>query len=409
MSTKAKNSTSPNNSRSVQHLISRILVSGIIVLSILGCEQDNAITDLQTNTPIFDLDLFEQNIIDYINAGGDTPVGWAYTISKDGNLSRSNAFGKARTAADGTLNFTPQKEINVASVSKFYTAIAAMQLLEANNLTIEDKINTWLPDTWVKGPGVSELTFKDLLKHESGLQSTNTNFDTTLGYEGLQNCIQTGVVNSTTRNYLNVNFALFRVLIPSLWSNLEGSPAIDIENDANTQFMYLLYMQQHVFDPLSLPLVGCVPEDRETATLYYNVNNPNNGGNGQYYGSWNNKSGGGGYFMTTMEMAKVNAYFEHTEVLVSNEQKAIMKLHRLGMDTADPIDEIHGNYYSKAGSIGTSNDPTTSQGVQTQIVMFPFNGIDCVVVMNSQGVTLQGTISLRQMIYNAYNNAWVQP
>ena len=168
-------------------------------------------------------------------------------------------------------------------------------------------------------------------------------------------------------------------------------------------------MQENIFDRLSLPLVGCFPEDRETSTLYYNVNDPANSTNGQYYGSWNNKSGGGGYFMTTLEMAKVNAYFEHTEILLSKEQRDIMKLHRLGMDNSSASNEIHGKYYGKAGGIGTSSDPSVSQGVQTQIQMFPINGIDCVVVMNCQGVTFQGTTSLRQLIFNAYNDAWIQP
>lgn len=395
--------TLPNNSKLVKQLFLIYLFA-----SFFSCEVEDSFNDLQTNVPVFDINVFEENIIDYVESGGDSPIGWAYTISKNGNLQRSNAFGKARNSADGTLDFTLNKEINVASVSKFYTAIAVMQLLEANDLTIEDNIADWLPESWVKGPGVNGLSFKDLLKHESGLQSTNNNFDTTLGYQGLRNCIQTGVVNAKTRTYLNVNFALYRVLIPSLWSNLEGSPVIDIENDANTQFMYLLYMQQNIFDRLSLPLVGCFPESRDISTLYYNVNDGSNNG-GVYYGDWNNKSGGGGYFMTTLEMSKVNAYFEHTEVLVNKDQRDLMKLHRLGMDVADPADEIHGNYYGKAGSIGTSSDPTVSQGVRTQIVMFPGTGVDCVVVMNSQGVTLEGTNSLRQMIYNAYNDAWVQP
>ena len=409
MKTIEKNITVNKRQTVFKKVISQILIAGFTMISLISCEKDDSVTEFQSNAPIFDIDLFEENLINYVNAGGDAPVGWAYTISKNGNLAKSDAFGKARIAIDGNVNFTLNKEINIASVSKFYTAIAAMQLLEANNLTIEDKINEWLPDSWTKGPGISELTFKDLLKHESGLQSTNNNFDTTLGYEGLKTCIQTGVVNATTRNYLNVNFALFRVLIPSLWSALEGSPAIDIENDANTQFMYLLYMQENIFDRLSLPLVGCFPEDRETSTLYYNVNDPANSTNGQYYGSWNNKSGGGGYFMTTLEMAKVNAYFEHTEILVSKEQRDIMKLHRLGMDNSSASNEIHGKYYGKAGGIGTSSDPSVSQGVQTQIQMFPINGIDCVVVMNCQGVTFQGTTSLRQLIFNAFNDAWIQP
>jgi len=396
----------------INHLITKTWTQfciAMLTLCILNSCEENGITDIQTNSPVFDIDLFEQNLIDYVEAGGNTPIGWAYTISQNGNLAKSNAYGQARTTIDGALDFTLHKEINVASVSKFYTAIAAMQLLEANNLTIESKIAPWLPESWTLGPDVEDLSFKDLLKHESGLQSTNNNFDTTLGYEGLQDCIATGVINSQSRNYLNVNFALFRVLIPSLWSNLDGSPAIDIENDNNTQFMYLLYMQQHIFDRLSLPLVGCTPENRETSTMYYNANDINTDRNGQYYGSWNNKSGGGGYFMTTLEMAKVNAYFEHTEILLTEAQRDIMKQHRLGMDVADLADEIHGNYYGKAGSIGTSSDASISQGVRTQIVMFPSNGIDCVIVINSQGVTLEGTTSLRQMIYNAYNDAWVTP
>ncbi len=395
----------PKNSRNVKQICISLLLSAFSLFFFGSCETDDGITDIQTNSPVFDIDLFEQNLIDYVEAGGNAPVGWAYTISTNGNLSKSNAYGQARTAADGALDFSLNKEINIASVSKFYTAIGAMQLLEANNLTIEDNIEDWLPESWAKGPGVSELTFKDLLKHESGLQSTNNNFDTTLGYEGLKDCIETGVVNSKSRNYLNVNFALFRVLIPSLWSAVSNN-AIDIENDANTQFMYLLYMQENIFDRLSLPLVGCTPENREISTLYYNVNDPDTNNNGQYYGGWNNKSGGGGYFMSTLEMAKVNAFFEHTETLVSKDQRDLMKLHRLGMDVQDANDEIHGSYYGKAGSIGTSSDPSVSQGVRTQIVMFPANGIDCVIVMNTQGVTLQSTTSLRQMIYNAYNDAW---
>lgn len=372
----------------------------------IRCENTDDINQLQTNAPVFNLDLFEQNIIAYINAGNDTPIGWAYTISTNGNLSRSNAYGQARIPIDGEINFTLNKEINVASVTKFYTAIAAMQLLEANNLTIEDKIEDWLPASWTKGPGVTDLSFKDLLKHESGLQSTNNNFDTTLGYRGLRNCIETGVINSQNRNYLNVNFALFRILIPSLWSAVDNTNDIDLENDVNTQFMYLLYMQENIFDILSLPLVGCVPEDESSATLYYNKNDINTNTNGSFYSNWNNKAGGGGYFMSAIEMTKVNAFFEHTQILVTEEQRDIMKEHRLGMDIADPSDETHGNYYGKGGSIGSNNDSTVSQGVRTQIVMFPSNGIDCVIVMNSQGVTLNNTTSLRQMIYNAYNNAW---
>ncbi len=406
MTTKNTTITLPNNSRNVKRLLSSLLLFTFSLLSLGSCETDDSITDIQTNSPVFNLDLFEQNVINYVNAGGNTPVGWSYTISVNGQLNRSNAYGQARTSVDGALDFSLNKEINVASISKFYTAIAVMQLLEANNLTIEDKIAEWLPSSWPQGPGVSELRFKDLLTHRSGLESTNTNFNTTLGYQGLAVCIRTGAINSKNYRYRNVNFALFRVLIPSLWSAVDTTNAIDIENDINTQFMYLLYMQENIFDKLSLPLVGCVPEDSNIATLYYNVNAPSNTTTGEFYGSWNHIAGGGGYFMTPIEMAKVIAFFEHTEVLVTEDQRDVMKLHRIGMDRANPTNEIHGNYYGKNGSIGTSDDPTISKGVLTQMVMFPINGVDCTVVMNCQGVILNNNANLKQMIYEAYNDAW---
>lgn len=377
----------------------RILILTGLSFVFSSCE--NIFNKLQTNTPVFSIDRFEENLIDYVNWGNTTPTAWAYTISHNGVLKKSAAFGDARNAADGQLNFTVNKEINVASVSKFYTTIAAMQLLEANNLTVDDKILTYLPDSWNPGPGVDDLTFKDLLMHRSGLESENTNFDETLVYSGLKECIETGVINSKNRSYLNVNFALFRVLIPSLWSQLDNAPAIDIESDGNTQFTYLLYLQQYVFDPLDLALVGCIPEARDICTLYYDINDDETV-MGAYYGDWNPWCGGGGYFMSVMEMAKVNAYFEHTEVLVSEEARNTIKQFRLGLDNGFSDFEEHGKYYGKNGSISNGS----GQGVLTQIEMFPLNGIDCVVVMNSQGVTFKDNETLKKAIYLAYNDAW---
>jgi len=382
-----------------------ILTLALVGLGLFQTSCKDEITPLQVNQdlPQFNMDLFEQNIIDYVNFNGDAPIAWSYVISEKGLLEKWGSFGDARIAVDNQVDFTLNKEINVASISKFYTAIGAMQLLEANNLTIDSKISPWLPESWDNGPGVEELSFKDLLKHESGLNSINTKFDSTLSYTGLRSCINEGVVNSKERSYLNVNFALFRVLIPSLWQGLDDAPGgLDIESDQSTQIGYLAYMQAHVFGPIGLSYVNCSAEDRSTATLYYNVNDNDNATSGRPYGNWAHKCGGGGYFMTTLEMAAVNAYFENTEVLLSKELRDVMKEHRLGMDQASGL-QVHGNYYGKGGSIASS----AGQGILGQIAIFPINGVDCTVIMNTQGVTLNSPNgSLSAMIYQAYNDAW---
>lgn len=380
-------------------ILTKVTALFLMVFLFTNCEDDGP--QFQNAGPQFNMDLFEQNIIDYVNFGTADPIGWGYAINQNGQLARSNAYGDARTDADGQLDFTLGKEANVASVSKFYTAIGAMQLIYANGLTIDSTISKWLPDSWAQGPGVSNLTFKDLLTHTSGLQSANNDFSNTLSYAGLQACIATGVINPKTRNYLNANFALFRILIPSLWEPLSNY-AINIEVDANTQFMYLLYMQENVWDVIDLPLVGCMPEARTSCTLYYNVSDAGTSNTGAYYGDWNPICGGGGYFMSLFEMAKLNAYFEHTEDLLTDELKQVMKDNRIGMDSADPSDELHGKYYSKNGSISNG----AGQGVLTQIAMFPASGVEIAVNMNSQGAVFQGNVSLRQMIFDAYNNAW---
>jgi D-alanyl-D-alanine carboxypeptidase len=377
----------------------------VFSLALLSCPGATPNQELQSNLPVFDLDLFEQNLIDRVT-WLDAPVGWAYTISVNGVLERAETFGDARTDDDGQMDFGLNQEINVASVTKFYTAIAALQLLKANGLDENDLIHPYLPGTWRLGPGVTSLSFEDLLRHRSGLESENRNFSTTLSYSGLQTAIETGVVNPKSRAYLNVNFALFRILIPSLWSQLPGAPAININSDGNTEYMYQYYMQKHIFDPLGLPLVNMSATDA-TDILYYAADDPFNDVNGIAYDDWGAIGAGGGYFMTILEMAKLNAYFLNTEVLLDEVWRQKIYDMRLGLDLSSAYEE-RGPYYGKAGQITNGVD----QGVMTQVAFFPYNNVDVTVVMNTGDVMLfDGNVfdewqTLRDVIYLAYNEAW---
>ena len=65
----------------------------IPILLLFACNSDN--NQLGSNADQFNLDLFEQNLIDYVNAGGDSPVGWAYAITQNGERARDSALGFA--------------------------------------------------------------------------------------------------------------------------------------------------------------------------------------------------------------------------------------------------------------------------------------------------------------------------
>lgn len=372
------------------------LFSALLLLSTYSCKKDKKII---TQGPVFSLEKFDSELrASLIPSGG---IGWGYVISQNGIFAKGEGFGKSRNTADGDRKFTLNRKVNIASVSKLMTTVAVMQLLERRGLTVNSPINQWLPATWSKGPGVNTLTFANLLGHTSGLSSANTAFTRTLNYTGLRLCIDTGVVRSQTYTYLNVNFALFRVLIPSLWRGLDGAPNISANLDsASTTDAYMQYMQENVFEPIGLNNITCEPEERSIATMYYATGDLDNT-NGIPYNSWTSMAGGGGFYMTTIELAQFMAYLKHTELLVTKEQRKIMEDNRFGMDREDEGREIRGKYFGKNGSIRQGG-----KGTMEQVVYFP-NGIEVVVMFNTQGMIFAGgETSLQNAIYDAYNKAW---
>ena len=399
-----------SKSHSFQFLVKyRVLVLSFTIF--FSCEIKND-TLLGPDTATFNLDLFEQNLIDYVNWGNDSPIGWAYAITQNGLLARADGFGNAVQEPDGTtVAMTENKEVNIASVTKFYTAIVVMQLIEELNLTIHSLIEPYFPPSWTLGPNMDNMTFAHLLRHESGLDTGNTDFDNTLSYAGIKQAVEdgVGVPPPDQADYDNINFAIFRILIPSLQNNLPNAPLANLDSDQTTQAVYKSYMQKALFDKINMPNIDFT-EENSNPTRYYNINDISNGVSGTLYGDWDNKAGGGGYFMTVIEMAAVNAFFEHSNLIVSDEARAIIKENYLGLDSYFDGDsrELHGKYYGKNGSIANSGDSSVAQGVLTQIQMFPASGVEVAVMINTRAVNYKTGFDgfLRSSIKDAYNDAW---
>jgi D-alanyl-D-alanine carboxypeptidase len=382
----------------------------LVMLFVSSCE-DSGPTDIESNVETFNLDLFEQNLIDNVNWGGDSPVGWAYAITQNGQLVRSNGFGNAVQEPDGqTVAMTDTKEINIASVTKFYTAIVVMQLLDDLDLSMHDVIEPYLPDSWNPGPNIDGMTFAHLMRHESGLFTGDTDFNNTLSYTAIQQEIEDGlpVAPPFQYDYDNINFAIFRILIPSLRNQLPNAPLTSLDSDVATQASYREYMQIALFDKVGMPNVD-FSEEPNNPTRYYHVNDVVNGRSGTQYGDWDHISGGGGYYMNVIEMAAVNAFFQHSEVLVSEETRNVIQDNYMGLDAyfnGDPR-ELYGNYYGKGGSIRNSSDLSQTQGVLTQIQMFPSEGVEVAVVVNTRQVTYRtGVNGLKASIKQAFNTAF---
>ena len=163
-------------------------------------------------------------------------------------------------------------------------------------------------------------------------------------------------------------------------------------------------MQKALFDKCGLNNIDFT-EEQPNPARYYNKNDGVNNVSGLTYGDWDHIAGGGGYYMTVIEMAAVNAYYMHTDNLITEDSKNLIEDNYFGLDAYFSGDsrELHGKYYGKNGSISNSG-----QGMLSQIQMFPINGIEIAVIVNSRGVTYKTGVDsfLRSSIKDAYNDAW---
>ena len=89
-------------------------------------------------------------------------------VVKDGAILFSRAYGQANVALD--VPTTPQNVFTLASITKAFTGLAAMQAVGAGKLDLSAPISRYLddlPETW------RAVTLRQLLSHMSGLPDIN--------------------------------------------------------------------------------------------------------------------------------------------------------------------------------------------------------------------------------------------
>ena len=99
----------------------------------------------------------------------NSPGTIAAVMTEDGYLW-TGATGLA-VAENNTLA-TAEDRFPVASVTKPFTAVVTMQLVEEGVLALEDTIDQWLPPTMASHiPNSDQITIRQLLSHTSGISS----------------------------------------------------------------------------------------------------------------------------------------------------------------------------------------------------------------------------------------------
>ena len=180
-------------------------------------------------------------------------TGAAVVIVKDGAVIAQEGFGLAdaerKEAVDpaGTL-------FRIASVSKTFTAVAVMQLVEQGKIDLDEDIRAYLPELKFDNPFDTPVTVADLLTHRSGFEprepqsgDLHTDYDLHVSMEDYAKQHMPPVVREPGTAYMYDNFAY--LLLGLIVENVSGQPFED-------------YMAEHVFSPLGMDSGGFIL-DRE--------------------------------------------------------------------------------------------------------------------------------------------------
>jgi CubicO group peptidase (beta-lactamase class C family) len=312
-----------------------------------------------------------QNIDNTINSQA---VGYAYIIIKEGLQMESKAFGKARTAPDAPETaMTMDLRMNAASVTKTMTAVAALKLLAAKNVSVTSSISPYLPHGWTLGTGVSAITFAELLTHKAGIRTPANTGNT---YANLKTVM---AQNITTKAYQydNNNFALFRILFTYL-NGYNDTGKTDTQIATATDQGYLDYMKS-VYEPDIK--ISCKAGANAVFSYSYPVNNTN----GTDWGDWTTICGGGGLQLSVTDMGVFMAHLMTGLYLpkTSNNANEVtlpqMVSNMYGWDFSWP--NTYGTCVHKNGALGGGN-PFVPR-LSTIYVYCPDTGLALVGLANS--------------------------
>jgi len=373
--------------------------AALLFAGVAGCKKDT----LKSNDKTFNIEKFKQNLKVQL---GTSIVGYSVVISKDGQFADSIQYGNATASSFSSAStpMTMNTYINIASVTKTLTAIAAIKMLNEKGILIDSKIEEYLPAYWNATTAVENITFKELLTHTSGLRETTTSYDS------LKAQCARGLDGSKSRSYANCNFALFRAILPYIdnLTAMKSNENAAVGSNNTTAFetllsqRYLTLMQQNVFTPAGLSNVTC--NDASIAGLQTNMFSEGLAMNIiSTSGNWTETCAGGGYYLTTLQMANVMAYLGHSTTLLSAAQKTVMNAELYGWDPEDSPTTSAGKAYGKDGALIWTGIAPNSPGLQTYVCNYP-KGIDVAISINS----LSGSNfrNMSTLALTAYEASW---
>ena len=184
-----------------------------------------------------EIDAYIERQIHRLNIPGAT-----LAIVEDDEITHFRDFGRARPGGEAP---TPQTPFLIGSLTKSFTALAVMQLVEAGKIELDAPVQRYLPWFRVADPRASaQMTVRHLLNQTSGLPQLSglrplTDFDnrpdaTEQQARALSTLVLPRPVGSAWE-YCNMNYNLLGLII-----------------EAASSESYEAYIQDHIFAPLRM-------------------------------------------------------------------------------------------------------------------------------------------------------------
>ena len=234
-----------------QSVIVKMLVITIFMLmtSMSGVVFANEDESTNGHLDISKIDEFMTNEIERLNLPGAS-----LAIVKGDQIEYLQGYGIANT--NGT-NITPQTPIVIGSVTKSFTALAIMQLVEQGKIRLEDPVQSYI--SWFQIADKEEsqkITIQHLLNHTSGFSTYDGQVSISQGNQTLKEHIQSLVSTELTYpvgeqyQYSNLNYSLLGLVIEEV-----------------TNKSYKEYINEYIFQPLEMSNSFINPKDDINHTI----------------------------------------------------------------------------------------------------------------------------------------------
>src|SRR3989337_2657597 len=205
----------------------------LTLMLVLAIGNVKASRTLQTETDFAAIDAY---VTEQVNNLGIP--GMALGVGQNGQIAHLQGFGVADSSGRAV---TPQTPFYIGSVTKSFTALAVMQLVEAGKIDLDAPVQTYLP--WFEladKEASAKITVRHLLNQTTGISRIDGERDWT-SQQGLEETVR-GLTTiqltqpvGTTFQYSNLNY------------NIAGLIVEKVSGQS-----YAEYMTQHIFEPLDM-------------------------------------------------------------------------------------------------------------------------------------------------------------